>query len=254
MNRRRVYLAWAPDAAVWSDWIKPVLFSYVDEDAEESATAPPLTSVPKTWLIDEERASAASLSELAVIVDLPGTMGVSVALGLAEQGLRPVPLYNSLPGSEESLVDSSAILSALTAGTGWLRERALPIDAPPAFLLDSQRRSSRFEDHAGRFDNRWVVFTTDFPSAQRLAESGIRRALLLRAGDVTVPGDLVPVLAAWKRGGIALRIKDITTSAAPSECALPRASWLNRLWFEMLVPLGLKRQNTGEFGGLGGSG
>ena len=36
--------------------------------------------------------------------------------------------------------------------------------APPAFLLDSDRMKAPAPD-PGRFDNRWLVFPQDFPSA-----------------------------------------------------------------------------------------
>ncbi|HWZ88609.1 MAG TPA: hypothetical protein VNW92_07160 [Polyangiaceae bacterium] len=252
MKPEEVFEVWAPSGMRWSPWVKPVLFALLAETLEP--LQPTLVvEIDDRWL--EPPASAQGIGGIApsspgaVVVDLPGPKSVAAGLRLATLGYRPVPLFNALPGGPEALVDVAAIQDSLASAAELLRGRILPVDAPPAFLLDSQRRTARHLVAAGRFDNRSVVLSTDFPSGDSLAEAGVRHVTLLRSGSLNPGGDLLSVLAAWNERGIAIQVKDTDTVAPAAPCSLPRWPGLSRFWFQTLGRVGLRRQPSGEFGG-----
>ena len=76
-----------------------------------------------------------------------------------------------------TLVDVKPIMAALWHGASRLQMLALPPEAPPAFLLDANRRGVE-EPFAGCFDNRSVSFITDFPSSNFLLAHQIHDRLL----------------------------------------------------------------------------
>ncbi|HYQ42960.1 MAG TPA: hypothetical protein VER11_13360 [Polyangiaceae bacterium] len=262
MNKKDVFDAWAPSGARWSNWVKPVLFaSLAESDVEGPGAEPEIElELSPTW----------TSPGVALIVDLPGEQSVQAGLALAKLGMRPVPLFNALPGFACAFVDVRSIQRALVASANLLRSMSLPADAPPAFLLDSLRRAvrravrrqrqlearerredwSRHQNRAGEwyFDNRSLSFSTDFPSGATLREHGVERIILIRWHQV-VPGDLVATLAAWHRAGLTIEIHDAASERAPLVWEPPRWLWLRRLWFEVVVPLGLWRDKSGAFGG-----
>ena len=90
MTREQVYVLWAPSGAIWSRWVKPVVFASLPrtmvEPMENIAT-----HVSATWApVEDERT--------ALVLDLPGTEGVAIGLSLAEMGYQPIALYNAHPG------------------------------------------------------------------------------------------------------------------------------------------------------------
>src|SRR5207302_10946527 len=112
----------------------------------------------------------------AIVVDLPGEDGINFAIELARHGYRPIPLYNALPfplseklspphARSKTTVDVVSILAAICRETATLQQIHLSPVAPPAFLLDADRRIARIDPATGIFDNRSVCFETDFPSA-----------------------------------------------------------------------------------------
>ena len=100
------------------------------------------------------------------------------------------------------------------------------------------------------FDNRWVVFATDFPSAGLLARRGITRVQILHDGRLK--DDLVNVLRRWQRGGIVLSHVDLKASMTPEPLSLPSSWWsgirgvARRLWYR----LSLRRNPAGGYGGF----
>src|ERR1700744_491178 len=105
MNKDQIFTAWAPDASLWSQWAKPVLFAHVYDVpmAQESSEAPP-TNVNWCPPIEEK---------VVLVVDLPGADGVWMGMSLAERGYRPVPLYNAipLPGGQPFMVENIAAVN-----------------------------------------------------------------------------------------------------------------------------------------------
>jgi hypothetical protein len=249
-----VFEVWSPSDSRWSAWAKPVLFASLPEEPTDETGPVQALDIDERWLTpiggsdESERTSRPELG--AVVVDLPGAKSVRAGLGLAQIGFRPVPLFNALPGNSESLVDLLPIQRALCAGATALLAQVIHAGAPPAFLLDSRRRAARHVIAAGSFDNRSLVFSTDLPSGALLLDAGIRHVTLLREGALRPDGDLSSILAAYRADGIAIQVKDIGTEGAPVACPLPRWPSLSRLWFQTLGRLGLRRQPSGEFGGI----
>jgi hypothetical protein len=270
MERDEIFEAWAPAGGVWSPWAKPVLFSFLPRPATEPA-APVFSS--EAIRAPEERVAPAPDAprphfptqgiappgeRQALVIELPGPLAVTAGLAVAEVGYRPVPLFNGCPppvaeggvGFAPAAVDVDAILAALASGAERLRGLPLPADAPPAFLVDADRQMPRISFAPGVFDNRSVVFPTDFPSAGFLLSKGITGAVLLRQWDRRVAWDLARVLRDWRRAGVALRAWHLELPAAPTPLELPRtwflADWWNRLW----ASVSLQPNPMGGYGGL----
>lgn len=228
------FAAWAPDASPWSVWAKPVLFADAVTFGGGGASRPSR----------DEVARFPGPGATALVIDLPGAAGVELGLALAERGYRPVPLYNASRGTG-ALVDVVPIASALAAGAGELALLRLPDDAPPAFLLDSERMKG--SPQPGRFDNRWLVFPQDFPSAAFLASRGIRRVLVVQH-DAEPRDDLAHVLLRWQRAGIELSVAAPAAADAARPLVVKPPSRFRRAWYRALAVMGLRRSNVGGFG------
>jgi hypothetical protein len=258
MNREAIYEAWVPEAGVWSLWARPVLFGQMSAPAGASPVEPSL--VRWAWdLFGQTRGAGGEQPWLslvvdwapppaqnaALILDLPGSEGVHLALALAGQGYRPVPMYNGCTGPSE-LLDQGPILRALRDGADFLTARALPNDAPPAFLLDSRRQSLTRPLRTGMLDNRWQVYPEDFPSAQLLAERGVSRVIWV--GHDKVKYDLARVLRAWQQAQITLEAKDLAVTGPPCRLIVPPIPWWQRLWDHLRSKFGLKGRPRDGFG------
>lgn len=247
-TKDEAYKCWAPPEALWSRWVKPVLFAFADGVFEES----PARILPLA--IDWAPATPSS----ALVLDFPQEDGVLCAIQLAGLGYRPVPLYNALPfpvseqGSDPSLrskaaVEVEPILSALVNNAEALGRANLKPDSPPAFLLDANRRLAHRELRPGLFDNRSVCFITDFPSAEFLLNHGITNIVVATAAS-NFADDLREVLISWQRGGLQILHKNINNDAKPTPVVVKPPSFLANLWFRLSVGLGLKKAEIGGFG------
>lgn len=249
MDKDEIYRVWAPSDAPWSRWVKPVLFSFMDSRFD--VRQPAVTQFNTDW--------APSPGQAVIIVDLPGEEGVLWGVQLARLGYQPIPLYNALPfpPSEkmypatrpECTVDVVPILTALYRETAALKEIRMAADAPPAFLLDSDRRFARKDPEPGIFDNRSVCFSTDFPSAEFLSSRQITQAIVFQRGS-RVAGDLLLVLLDWQKAGIQLLRKDPMDAGPPKPVVVEPPSILRRLWYRISVALTLRRGELGGFGSI----
>jgi len=243
MNCDDVFEAWAPSDAKWSNWAKPVLFATMPDGELQSAEAAPS--------FDFDLAPAITAPRTALVVDLPGKDSVAFGLALAARGIRPVPLFNALPGGQAGLVDVEGIQEALIDGVSALNEAALALDAPPAFLLDALRRVRPTRSPVRRvFDNRSLSFSTDFPSASALQKAGIQRVVLIHRFQLPVPRDLFETFAAWHAAGIAIEVHDAAAEHAPTAWTPPSLIWLYRFWHRALAALAFERDD--DFGPFGG--
>jgi hypothetical protein len=258
-----IYSVWAPEGCLWSPWIAPVLF-YVLRDfppiSEGTSIETGNSSIPF---------SAADGG--AVVVDLPGAASVDFAMMLVSAGFRPVPLYNSspAPGStalfqtspafvpsaegelrETATLSMRSLLSAMNRATEQLSQINLSNMAPPAFLLDSRRLTGDRPLDIGLFDNRWMVFPQDFPSAQFLKTHGIRRILLVQETSMVPMEDLAHVLLRWQEGGLELLTYAKERGGSPESLIIPRPSWFRKVWYRALAILRLRRNPAGGFGGF----
>jgi hypothetical protein len=250
MDRDAVFEAWAPRECVWTPWAKPVLFAHVDAVATEDFQLP-----RPTWLRPElldvvqsatgYRASARE-GTAAVVVDLPSIEGVAIGLALADFGFRPVPLYNALP-APEAIVPMYDLVRALVAGAEELGRCVLLPTAPPAFLLDARRDARGIRARDGQFDNRSLAFPTDFPSASRLRDGGVRAVVLIQAGSDDVRPDVAQILGGWQKEGLPIFLLRADASEPAARIVVRGQGILGRvsLWLRRAV---LKRDSRGAFG------
>ena len=266
MNEYNIELfnTWAPEESPWSAWAKPVLFAQERHNlkaAEWSAAAlradMPLRNV----------ARAASSPRQAVVVDLPGVETMRAAAQLALAGYRPVPLFNTTRGpvsvrsreypivDADNIVSVDDILAALGPVAEIIREARLDASAPPAFLLDAKRNPFKPNSitDAGKFDNRWMVFPQDFPSAGFLGRHGIERVVLHKEGAPEPAEDLAHVLLRWQETGVPVYFSQAGSrpDAPPLKLLTVTKPWEYRSWVRrLMVLLKLRRNSAGGFGAM----
>jgi hypothetical protein len=252
MTNAEIFDIWAPPGGRWSPWAKPVLFACMERE--------PPQPVPVGPPLDTSWAPPAS-ENAALVLDLPGAAGVFAGLALAARGFRPVPLYNAVPAPSRSpalgpagvpmaLVNVHEIMAALWHGAAELLEAAPPDDAPPVFLLDANRRGEGQFEIPGRFDNRSISFTTDFPSASFLEAHGVRRVVLAQVSAGRPQTDLTHTLRRWQEGGIEIDLKAVGAEGPITPLDVPRPSSFGALWQRVLALMGLRRHGLGGFGGF----
>jgi hypothetical protein len=244
MDAQQLFEIWAPADSVWSRWAKPVLFaslggSPLPLSVETGEAVPPGTGF-----------GVHADPQAAYVVDLPGSAAVDRGIALARDGFRPVPLFNTTRHAA-AVLDVEPILARLIAGAAELAGMDIPPQAPPVFLLDSRRLKPAIPLSPGKFDNRWVVFPQDFPSANFLLLQGIQRVVLIgEAGGPDQPqDDLAHVLLRFQQGGL-----EILRQPADRSSALPldvkRPSKFRSLFYRALVLAGLRRSSAGGFGAV----
>ena len=247
MDSQTAYEIWAPRNSVWSTWAKPVLFAHLPRGR---VPLPSLAPVDTSWVLSVSR-------RVAIVVDLPGVESVATGLTLAELGYRPVTLFNACPPppivdsqtrSPVAAIDVDSVLTALVEGCDRLRQIRLPDDAPPAFLIDGLRQSSIQPLIEGVFDNRSVVFVTDFPSANFLTSQGIRQVILVRQQVQGLERDLAYALRTWEKAGIGLQVVALLDTVELRALQLPKMNWFIGLSVRLCTGLGLRRNRSGGFG------
>jgi hypothetical protein len=261
MTPEEIYGIWAAPDSVWSAWVIPVPFAQLF--CGDATTLEELPHYYLDWLSTE------SSRDLAIVVDLPGADAIHYGLALIAHGWRPVPVLDGSPGpfglpafttdsssltggvrKSVSTVDMSGLLLALCQGVSRLRLAPLERDAPPAFLLDANRMMGVPSESGEVFDNRWMVFPQDFPSARFLQEHGIRKVILVHDRFVPQPQeDLAHVLLRWQEEGIAIESKSARFGERPVPIQVNRPSRFRAAWYRGLALLGLRRNDAGGFGG-----
>jgi hypothetical protein len=244
MDREQLFELWAPSACPWSRWAKPILFA---DRSVVFVPGPDNEPLPPIGVQRDERT--------AVIVDLPGAEAVRTGLALAADGYRPVPLFNGARGPSlnlgaTALVNVDPIVEWLSRGADLLSRLALPALAPPAFLLDANRQMLGASPSPGRFDNRWLVFPQDFPSANFLRSQNLQRVLLLQNRPGQPATDLAHVLLRWQQAGLELYCFDPTTGGSVSALTVSKPSWFGLVFQRALALAGLRRNSAGGFGSV----
>lgn len=232
-NNLTTYKIWAPHDALWTQWAKPALF--VNRPSGVRGTSLEILEV--NWISFAERSRM-------IIADLPGKSGVEEALALAELGYRPVPLYNGVnaPSSESMIVDVRQIASALYKGTEILSSLSLRNDAPPVFLLDSERMNGK-EKEPGKYDNRWCIFPQDMPSADFILSKGIKEVIVRSS---RIQNDLSHILCRYQEKGVKIYL---CSHAEPlHEVKVQKPSQFKSLLYRFQVTMGLSRNASGGFG------
>ena len=192
MTGKDIFKIWAPAGCEWTDWVRPVPFITMRDFNNMNATMN--LAMPAIFYLNKTR------NHTAIILDLPGYDGVKEGLSLASLGFRPIPLYNGTSGQNgaAALIDFHAIESALIWGASELEKLAIRRDAPPAFLLDSNRMF-RFRMNASVFDNSWDLYGQDMPSAKYFIHNGITEIIV--RGE-KIQRDLVRILYPFQKEGM----------------------------------------------------
>ena len=226
----QAYKTWAPDGARWTQWAKPVMFMDPAESLFTNLKIPEID-----WIRELEQ-------DTMIIVDLPGPDGVAESLALAHMGYRPVPLYNGVDGRVFSMaVKVGEIRKALFAGADKLAGYDISPEAPPVFMLDSNRMEVSGKQ-PGTFDNRWCVFPQDMPSASFLQKAGIRR-VIVRSDKIR--NDLAHILLRYQKEGIEIFI---CPERETKKISIVKPSRFRSISYRFRVIMGLTRNGAGGFG------
>ena len=231
------YSIWSPEGGLWTVWVKPVLFSGIMATEGFSAA-----DIPKTSPLTVEKSTM-------VILDLPGKDGVCQGLALAKAGFRPVPLYNGVAGPSRFVeaVETKDITAALFGGAKILDALDLPADAPPVFMLDSNRMQG-FRKSPGKFDNRWCVFPQDMPSAAFLLKNNINKVIVWtdKKQDY-IQKDLTHILYHYQEKGIGIchYCNDVK-----KDIKILKPNAFKKLSYRFRMISELTRNTVGGFGGI----
>jgi hypothetical protein len=251
MNNEEIFTAWAPDESPWSRWAKPILFAHLDLTSPHIPISEKATDVH--WAPNPSE-------KMALVLDLPGAEGVLTGVSLATKGYRLVPLYNALPvpfgystvdlltGKGIAAVDVLPTIAALRNSAEQMARLTLPLDAPPAFLLDSNRQGDGRKMEPDEFDNRSISFATDFPSAHFLASQGIERVLLVQNKSLVPQSDLAHTLCRWQDQGVKIEALRLDIAARPEIIHIARPSWFGAMFQRALASIGFRRAKSGGFG------
>jgi hypothetical protein len=250
MTGKELFEAWAPVDDVWSPWVKPVIFSeisWVNED------------IPVESVLGELNIAygVGFRPDTAVIVDLPGVESLKAGYVLSMGGYRPVPLYNTTSGVGQKLntavsmaIDMSELVRMLSVLPPQFAVVATARSGTPAFLLDQRRLKGGIKPLPGTYDNRWMVFPQDFPSANFLKMRGITQCIVLQESNSQPQDDLAHVLLRYQEDGIRIFVQDTTSSYGPTSIKVYRPSRFRWAAYRALALMGLRRNSAGGFGAI----
>ncbi|MBR2046618.1 MAG: glutathionylspermidine synthase family protein, partial [Agathobacter sp.] len=189
---KETYSIWAPYGKKWVDWVRPVPFIEIATEKKGYSVSPLV--LPEKVCMDKAD------EKTAVIVDLHGEDSIEMGLAFAKIGYRPIPVYNGVEEQQgaRATTNNQSIDTALYYGAKELQKITIPNDAPPAFLLDTNRLQ-RYKMDDSIFDNSWDIYPQDIPSAKYFLSQGIDKILVI--GD-KVERDLKKVLKDFQKKGI----------------------------------------------------
>jgi hypothetical protein len=202
---------WAlPDTDPWARFQKMTLLTAVDD--MEAATKLPDTNaldVVQNARTAGRRIGAAGIpADTLFIVDLRGPASVAFGAELSRASTAPVSLvltFNNWP-AEDEVVPAEETLAGLINDVPRANGGGSPV-----FLLDAWRLAFRFDEaDPGWVDNRYML--TDMPSAEVLAQRGIKRIVYLveSLDDTEVEeDDLNEAFLAWQTAGVHIAMMDL---------------------------------------------
>ncbi len=198
LTGKEIYQIWAPYGKKWVDWVRPVPF--IEIHTQKKGYVISQVSVPEQIAIETADGKA------AIIVDLPGTDSIEMGLVLAKKGYRPIPIFNGVEEQRgaRATTDNQSIDIALFYGAKILEQISIPEDAPPAFLLDSNRLQ-RYKIDDSIFDNSWDIYPQDIPSAKYFFSEGIEKIIVIGDG---ISRDLKKILRDFKKKGLHIYLSD----------------------------------------------
>lgn len=193
MTGQEIYKIWAPENVRWVQWVRPVPFMRIDENFKTYELEK--FDIPNIRYIEELNQST------AIIIDISGINSIKEGLATAKIGFRPIPIYN---GTEEqtgarATVDNHSIKLGLIKGANLLKKLNIKKDAPPTFLLDTNRMN-RYKMEISIFDNSWDIYTQDMPSGDYLISNGINK-IIVRVEE-KIQKDLSKILYKYQCKGI----------------------------------------------------
>jgi hypothetical protein len=251
MTNEECYAIWRPEKSPWQQWVKPVLFPFLTavRGGDEYSV--------QDWQVPLH-------ADTAIIADLPGAEGVSAGIAMARSGYLPVLVYNACPTATLDarstlfasiwnpqpvdppvVVDMSSILTALRATTRELASLNLSNQAPPVFVLDSNRRGLGIPYGPGWFDNRSFVGPSDFPSADYFRSRGISKVILLQPTP-GINSDLLQVLLQLQREGIAMATQSPWKSWQPRPLIVKPPMFITFAWEWLRRRFGYRRDTFQE--------
>lgn len=193
MTNKEIYKIWAPEGIKWTAWVRPVPFIEINKSLEinefYNLSIPKINYLPNIY------------KNTAIIVDLPNYNSIKEGLALARLGYRPIPIFN---GTNEqygvmATTNNHNIELALVWGALKLKEFTLTNDAPPAFLIDTDRMN-RYKMNASIFDNSWDIYHQDLPSAQFFLKNGISKIII--RSENNIQKDLSKILFNYQKNGL----------------------------------------------------
>jgi hypothetical protein len=149
--------------------------------------------------------------DTAWFVDLSGAASIAFASTLSRYAAAPiaaVPTFNNWP-AENELVPAEETLTAMITSPPRLPGPG-DVGVVPVFLLDSWRLA--FKDDLideGVIDNRYMLTSSDLPSATVLRAEGITQVIYLVNGELDEEDDLHELFAAYEAAGIAIYLVDL---------------------------------------------
>lgn len=190
--RKEIYRLWAPFESKWTNWVRPVPFIGIDEFKEVYEFID--YTLPSIRYLDEV------LKDTAIIIDIQGVNSIKEGIVLTKIGYRPIPIFNGTNPTLGSIstTNNSIIEPLLVWGAMQLKEIKLDVDAPPAFLLDSNRLN-RYKSNRSVFDNSWDIYPQDIPTYKYFLENGITKIVV--RGE-RLQNDLEKVLYKYQKNGI----------------------------------------------------
>jgi hypothetical protein len=209
--------AWQlPPTSPWSRYEKLTLLTYL-ADTPVTATMPDvdaLAMVRRAQVAAARLAAADLTGDTMWVVDLRGAASVAFGATLSHEArvpVAPVMTFNNWPADNE-VVPAEQTLAALAT----MRPRPLAsaeIQAVPVFLLDAWRLAARdAEPDPSAVDNRYMLFSTDFPDPAMLRAQGIRRVVYVvedRGRTTTEEDDFHEVALAYQDAGIPICLVDL---------------------------------------------
>ena len=193
MTGKEVYKIWAPTGSKWTDWVRPVPFVQID-DEDFKVYKSRNFSIPKINYINEFQ------KDTAIIVDLPEYYSINEGIALSKIGYRQIPVYNGTAETKgaRATVDNHAVETGLIWGAMELEKTELENDAPPVFLVDSNRLN-RYKLDISIFDNSWDLYPQDIPSAEYFLKNGIDK-IIIRGNSFNI--DLKKILYKHQEKGM----------------------------------------------------
>ena len=198
MIGKEIYKIWAPYGKKWVDWVRPVPF--INIDTQKTSQEFIDYSIPDIFYIKEV------LKDTIIIIDIDGVDSIREGIALSRLGYRPIPIFNGTNPTlgSKATTNNAIIENLLVWGALELKNIKIENEAPPVFLLDSNRLN-RYKINSSIFDNSWDIYPQDIPSPQYLLKNGITK-IIVRGNSLH--NDLSKVLYKYQKNNIKILFTD----------------------------------------------